>query len=114
MSLTTSQQQKMNSFKLYMELVKLLEINQNGRLILPFARRLILIDRPIKKTSGNKHYDTCMLCQRQPYEPTPSTTQSSLSSYVENGSEQNTTFGTMSLPPSPFVCDPYESYDWEC
>ncbi|CAF3327558.1 unnamed protein product, partial [Rotaria sp. Silwood2] len=66
----------------------------------------------------NKHIDTCYLCQRDLYEQskttTTTTTQSYLSGDEQNLSEHNTTFDSSSLPPSPFVCDPYESYDWEC
>ncbi|CAF5169656.1 unnamed protein product, partial [Rotaria sp. Silwood1] len=31
---------------IYMQLIQLLDINENGRLVLPFSRRLILIERP--------------------------------------------------------------------
>jgi len=31
-----------------------------------------------------------------------------------NEDNQSTSFVSISLPPSPFAYDPYDSYDWEC
>ncbi|CAF3160977.1 unnamed protein product [Rotaria sp. Silwood2] len=102
---------------IYMQLIQLLDINENGRLVLPFSRRLILIDCPRDNLhpkdshmGNNLHNDY----QSPQYEVSTSTSQSYLSNDDENNSEHNTTFVSMSLPPSPFICDPYESYDWEC
>ncbi|CAF5113289.1 unnamed protein product [Rotaria sp. Silwood1] len=87
------------------------------QLVLPFSRRLILIDRPrdnlhpnASHTGYNLHNDY----QSPQCEVSISTSQSYLSSDDENNSEHNSSFPSISLPPSPFVYDPYESYDWEC
>ncbi|CAF4801516.1 unnamed protein product, partial [Rotaria sp. Silwood2] len=86
-------------------------------LVMPFSRRLILIDRPRENTNqnaGHIHNNICTQYQSREYEPSTLTSQSYLSNDDESNSEHNTSFGTISLPPSPFICDPYESYDWEC
>ncbi|CAF4741197.1 unnamed protein product, partial [Rotaria sp. Silwood2] len=108
-----------NSNNIYMQLIQLLDINENGRLVMPFSRRLILIDRPFENTNqnaGHTHNNISTQYQSQQYEPSTSTStsQSYLSNDDGNNSENNTSFGSISLPPSPFICDPYESYDWEC
>ncbi|CAF4714869.1 unnamed protein product, partial [Rotaria sp. Silwood2] len=114
MSSTSLCQQQNNSNNIYMQLIQLLDINENGRLVMPFSRRLILIDRPHENTNqnaGHTHNNISTQYQSQQYEPSTSTSQSYISSNEEINSEHNTSFGTISLPPSPFICDPYESYD---
>ncbi|CAF4694987.1 unnamed protein product [Rotaria sp. Silwood1] len=119
MSSTALQKQQNTSNdknNLYLQLIQLLDVNENGRLVLPFSRRLILIDRPYENSNANAwQVDNNMSTdsERTPSEVSSSTSQSYLSSDEENNSEHNTTFVSMSLPPSPFLCDPYESYDWE-
>ncbi|CAF3932047.1 unnamed protein product, partial [Rotaria sp. Silwood1] len=86
-------------------------------LVLPFSRRLILIDRPRENTNENAwQIDNNMSTdsEHQQSEVSSSTSQSYITSDDENNSEHNISFVSMSLPPSPFLCDPYESYDWEC
>ncbi|CAF5106179.1 unnamed protein product, partial [Rotaria sp. Silwood1] len=93
------------------------DINENGRLVLPFSRRLILIDRPrqnLYQNAGHTHKNICAQYQNQQDELSTSSSESYLTSADENNSEQNSSFPSISLPPSPFICDPYESYDWEC
>ncbi|CAF3757299.1 unnamed protein product [Rotaria sp. Silwood1] len=102
---------------IYMQLIQLLDINENGRLVLPFSRRLILIDRPrenLYQNAGHIHNNISSQCQSPQYERSTSTSESYLTSVDENNSEHNSSFPSISLPPSPFLCDPYESYDWEC
>ncbi|CAF3852104.1 unnamed protein product, partial [Rotaria sp. Silwood1] len=97
---------------IYMQLILLLDINENGRLVMPFSRRLILIDRPRDNlhpndshTGNNLHNDH----QSPQCEVSTSTSQSYLSSDDEISSEHSSSFPSISLPPSPFICDPYES-----
>ncbi|CAF1414365.1 unnamed protein product [Rotaria sp. Silwood1] len=102
---------------IYMQLIQLLDINENGRLVLPFSRRLILIDRPrvnLHQNAGHIHNNKCTQYESQQYELSTSSSESYLTSADENNSEHNSSFPSISLPPSPFICDPYESYDWEC
>ncbi|CAF3196059.1 unnamed protein product [Rotaria sp. Silwood2] len=89
----------------------------NKKLVLPFSRRLILIDRPFEKTNQNAvHIDKNIYgdYQSQQSELSSSTSQYYLSSDDEHNSEHNNSYVSISSPPSPFLCDPYESYDWEC
>ncbi|CAF2899062.1 unnamed protein product [Rotaria sp. Silwood2] len=98
--------------KLYQLLIFLLDVNDDGRFVLPFSRRLILIDRPFeneKKNNINKN-NTNGDNSSQSSEKYSSTD----SEMCDGGSENDTSFDSFTLPPSPFVCDPYESYDWEC
>ncbi|CAF5102478.1 unnamed protein product, partial [Rotaria sp. Silwood1] len=86
-------------------------------LVLPFSRRLILIDHPgenFYQNAGHIHNNKCTQYESAQYERSTSSSESFLSSDDENYSEHNTSFPSISLPPSPFLCDPYESYDWEC
>ncbi|CAF5151539.1 unnamed protein product, partial [Rotaria sp. Silwood1] len=46
MSSTSAHRQQNIINDIYMQLIQLLDINENGRLVLPFSRRLILIDHP--------------------------------------------------------------------
>ncbi|CAF2967514.1 unnamed protein product [Rotaria sp. Silwood2] len=106
-----------NKNSLYIKLIQLLDVNENGRLVLPFSRRLILIDRPFEKTNQNAvHIDKNIYgdYQSQQSELSSSTSQYYLSSDDEHNSEHNNSYVSISSPPSPFLCDPYESYDWEC
>ncbi|CAF3870339.1 unnamed protein product, partial [Rotaria sp. Silwood1] len=117
MSSTSAHRQQNIINDIYMRLIQLLDINENGRLVLPFSRRLILIDRPrqnLYQNADHIHNNKCTPCHSPQYERSTSSSESYLTSDDENYSEHNTSFPSISLPPSPFLCDPYESYDWEC
>ncbi|CAF3798906.1 unnamed protein product [Rotaria sp. Silwood1] len=102
---------------IYKQLIQLLDVNENGRLVLPFSRRLILIDQPrenLYQNAGHIYNNICTPCHSPQYERSTSTSESYLTSDDEDYSEHNSSFPSIALPPSPFLCDPYESYDWEC
>ncbi|CAF3010867.1 unnamed protein product [Rotaria sp. Silwood2] len=114
------QQNNDTTNNLYEQLILLLDVNQNGRLVLPFSRRLILIDRPFENVSENDN-DEQNETSVDDYN-TESEFSSSLSENYfltddennDDNSEDNGSFVSLSLPPTPFAYDPYDSYDWEC
>ncbi|CAF5069902.1 unnamed protein product, partial [Rotaria sp. Silwood1] len=58
MSSTSAHRQQNIINDIYMQLIQLLDVNENGRLVLPFSRRLILIDQPrenLYQNAGNIH-----------------------------------------------------------
>ncbi|CAF3424398.1 unnamed protein product [Rotaria sp. Silwood2] len=115
-----NQQQNNNNNILYLQLIQLLDVNQNGRLVLPFSRRMILIDRPFDNLYENDNDEQSEILSD--YCKTESEFSSSVSENYcltddennDDNSEDNGSFQSLSLPPSPFAYDPYDSYDYEC
>ncbi|CAF2872674.1 unnamed protein product [Rotaria sp. Silwood2] len=120
MSIVQQQQQHNNNNNLFQQLIRLLDVDSNGRLVLPFSRRLILIDRPLENSNKNDHNvknDTSVNSCNNESEFSLSLSENDFLNDNENNDDNSpdaTSFDSISLPPSPFICDPYESYDWEC
>ncbi|CAF1237177.1 unnamed protein product [Rotaria sp. Silwood1] len=86
------------------------------KLVLPFSRRLILIDRPIENINENDNDEpnqTSTDCESSESEFSSTISEDYLLTDDDNN-EDNGSLPTESLPPSPFAYDPYDSYDWEC
>ncbi|CAF3431366.1 unnamed protein product [Rotaria sp. Silwood2] len=122
MSSTQSNQQQNNdnnnnNNNVYGQLILLLDVNQNGRLVLPFSRRLILIDRPFENVSENdndEQNETSVDDYNTESEFSSSLSENYFLTDDENNdgnSEDNGSFVSISLPPTPFPYDPYDSYD---
>ncbi|CAF2892582.1 unnamed protein product [Rotaria sp. Silwood2] len=108
-----------NNNNIYWQLIQLLDVNQNGRLVLPFSRRLILIDRPFDIEIANDN-DEQNETSVDDYNVESEFSSSMSDDYFltddennDDNNEDNGSFISLSLPPSPFAYDPFDSYDWE-
>ncbi|CAF2717785.1 unnamed protein product [Rotaria sp. Silwood2] len=108
-----------NNNNLYIQLIQLLDVNENGRLVLPFSGRLILIDRPFENNHENDNEDqneTSVDDYNVESEFSSSMSDDYFLTDDENNddnNEDNGSYISLSLPPSPFAYDPFDSYDWE-
>ncbi|CAF3974833.1 unnamed protein product [Rotaria sordida] len=106
-----------NNNMIYWHLIQLLDVSPNGRFVLPFSRRLILIDRPFENENQNKKNKKNETSTHY-YNSESEFSSSSLSEDCFQTDDENNDGYDESLDPtwyapSPFDYDPYDSYDWE-
>ncbi|CAF1350744.1 unnamed protein product [Rotaria sordida] len=110
-----------NNNMIYWHLIQLLDVSPNGRFVLPFSRRLILIDRPFENENQNRknkknETSTHYYKSESEFSSSSSLSEDCFQTDDENNDDNDGYDESLDptwYAPSPFDYDPYDSYDWE-